>query len=217
MVDDAHILTQPQRQALNTLLAEEEKSSSNQVVIVTVPSTGGIPIADYGYQLGRKWGIGQKEHNNGVLLIIAYNDKKMRIEVGYGLEGALPDATAYSIINHEIKPQFKAGRFYQGISDGTKAIIAAIHGEYKPIVEEDQPPYDFYLFVLFVVVIQIIAYTRRRKNGGKYYRSGRDGFTTGSFGSGGGSNHSGGFSSSSDDGFSGGGGDFGGGGASGDW
>ncbi|MDP2531264.1 TPM domain-containing protein [Photobacterium damselae subsp. piscicida] len=137
VVDDAHILTQPQRLALNTLLAEEEKSSSNQVVIVTVPSTGGIPIADYGYQLGRKWGIGQKEHNNGVLLIIAYNDKKMRIEVGYGLEGALPDATAYSIINHEIKPQFKAGRFYQGISNGTKAIIAAIHGEYKPIVEED--------------------------------------------------------------------------------
>ncbi|ELV7516504.1 TPM domain-containing protein [Photobacterium damselae] len=221
VVDDAHILTQPQRQALNTLLAEEEKSSSNQVVIVTIPSTGGIPIADYGYQLGRKWGIGQKEHNNGVLLIIAYNDKKMRIEVGYGLEGALPDATAYSIINHEIKPQFKAGRFYQGISDGTKAIIAAIHGEYKPIVEEDQPPYDFYLFVLFVVVIQIIAYTRRRKNGGKYYRSGRDGFTTGSFGSGSihrhGSNHSGGFGGSSGGGFSGGGGGFGGGGASGGW
>ncbi len=80
-------------------------------------------IADYGYQLGRAWGIGQKQHDNGVLLIIAKNDKKMRIEVGYGLEGALPDAIAINIINHQIKPAFKVQKFSTGIDNGVTAII----------------------------------------------------------------------------------------------
>ncbi|MCD9516402.1 TPM domain-containing protein [Photobacterium carnosum] len=223
VVDDAHMLNQTQTQQLEQTLAAEEKSSSNQVVVVTVPSTNGIPIADYGYQLGRAWGIGQKQHDNGVLLIIAKNDKKMRIEVGYGLEGALPDAIAINIINNHIKPAFKAGKFATGIDNGVTAIIAAIHGEYKPVVTEDKPPYDFYLFILFVVIIQIVAFSRRRRNRSTYY--GRDGdvFTSGGFGShrGGSSGFGGGFgggsSGGSGGGFSGGGGGFGGGGASGGW
>ncbi|SMY34218.1 hypothetical protein PMAL9190_01557 [Photobacterium malacitanum] len=223
VVDDAHMLNQAQTQQLDQILAAEEKSSSNQVVVVTIPSTNGIPIADYGYQLGRAWGIGQKQHDNGVLLIIAKNDKKMRIEVGYGLEGALPDAIAINIINHQIKPAFKAGKFATGIDNGVNAIIAAIHGEYKPVATEDKPPYDFYLFILFVVIIQIIAFSRRRRNRSTYY--GRDGdvFTSGGFGSsnrGGSSGFGGGFGGNggnSGGGFSGGGGGFGGGGASGGW
>lgn len=224
VVDDAHMLNQTQTQQLEQTLITEEKSSSNQVVVVTVPSTNGIPIADYGYQLGRAWGIGQKQHDNGVLLIIAKNDKKMRIEVGYGLEGALPDAIAINIINQQIKPAFKAGQFATGIDNGVTAIIAAIHGEYKPIVTEDKPPYDFYLFILFVVIIQIVAFSRRRRNRSTYY--GRDGdvFSSGGFGSsnrGGSSGFGGGFGGSgggnNNGGFSGGGGGFGGGGASGGW
>ncbi|WP_318415850.1 TPM domain-containing protein [Photobacterium leiognathi] len=222
VVDEAHILNATQKQQLEQLLANEEKTSSNQVVVVTVPSTNGVPIADYGYQLGREWGIGTKQHDNGVLLIVAYNDKKIRIEVGYGLEGALPDATAISIINHEIKPEFKAGRFAQGIEKGTLAIIGAIKGEYKPVIQEEQPPYDLYLFILFVIVIQIIAFSRRRSNRSRYYRRNGDVFSSGGFGS---SNHfphsggNGGFGGGSNGGggFSGGGGGFGGGGASGGW
>lgn len=219
VVDNAHMLNQTQTQQLEQTLAAEEKASSNQVVVVTIPSTNGIPIADYGYQLGRAWGIGQKKHDNGVLLIIAKNDKKMRIEVGYGLEGALPDAIAINIINHQIKPAFKAGKFAAGIDNGVTAIIAAIHGEYKPVVTEDKPPYDFYLFILFVVIIQIVAFSRRRRNRSTYY--GRDGdvFTSGGFGSNRG--NSGSFDESGNNnsggGFSGGGGGFGGGGASGGW
>lgn len=217
VVDDAHMLNQTQTQQLEQTLAAEDKASSNQVVVVTVPSTNGIPIADYGYQLGREWGIGQKQHDNGVLLIIVKNDKKMRIEVGYGLEGALPDAVAINIINHQIKPAFKAGKFATGIDNGVTAIIAAIHGEYKPVVTEDKPPYDFYLFILFVVIIQIVAFSRRRRNRSTYYGRNGDVFTTGGFRS----NHggsSGGFGgNNSGGGFSGGGGGFGGGGASGGW
>ncbi|PSU89890.1 methanol dehydrogenase [Photobacterium kishitanii] len=223
VVDDAHMLNQAQIQQLEQTLTTEEKASSNQVVVVTIPSTNGIPIADYGYQLGRAWGIGQKQHDNGVLLIIAKNDKKMRIEVGYGLEGALPDAIAINIINHQIKPAFKAGKFATGIDNGVTAIIAAIHGEYKPVVTEDKPPYDLYLFILFVVIIQIVAFSRRRRNRSTYY--GRDGdvFTSGDFGSN--RSSSGGFGGgfggnsggNSGGGFSGGGGGFGGGGASGGW
>lgn len=216
VVDDAHMLNQTQTQQLEQTLAAEDKASSNQVVVVTVPSTNGIPIADYGYQLGREWGIGQKQHDNGVLLIIVKNDKKMRIEVGYGLEGALPDAVAINIINHQIKPAFKAGKFATGIDNGVTAIIAAIHGEYKPVVTEDKPPYDFYLFILFVIIIQIVAFSRRRNRSTYYGRNG-DVFTTGGFRS----NHggsSGGFGgNNSGGGFSGGGGGFGGGGASGGW
>lgn len=217
VVDDAHMLNQTQTQQLEQTLAAEDKASSNQVVVVTVPSTNGIPIADYGYQLGREWGIGQKQHDNGVLLIIVKNDKKMRIEVGYGLEGALPDAVAINIINHQIKPAFKAGKFATGIDNGVTAIIAAIHGEYKPVVTEDKPPYDFYLFILFVVIIQIVAFSRRRRHRSTYYGRNGDVFTTGGFRS----NHggsSGGFGgNNSGGGFSGGGGGFGGGGASGGW
>ncbi|KJF83461.1 TPM domain-containing protein [Photobacterium angustum] len=221
VVDDAHILNASQTKQLEQLLADEEKQSSNQVVVVTIPSTNGIPIADYGYQLGRKWGIGNKEHDNGVLLIVAYNDKKIRIEVGYGLEGAIPDATAISIINHEIKPEFKSGQFATGIENGVLAILGAIKGEYKPVVQEEKPSYDLYLFILFVIVIQIIAFSRRKSNRSQYYRRNGDVFTSGGFGSGNfprsGGNGGGFGGGSSGGGFSGGGGGFGGGGASGGW
>ncbi|WP_072682632.1 YgcG family protein [Arcobacter sp. LA11] len=132
VVDNAQILSVNEENNLTTILEKHENETSNQVVIVTLDSLDGYDIADYGYQLGRHWGIGQKDKNNGVLLIISMNEKKIRIEVGYGLEGALPDKTAHEIIEYILKPNFRQSDFYNGINKATKAIIKAIKGEYKP-------------------------------------------------------------------------------------
>jgi uncharacterized protein len=131
VVDNAKILSQEQENSLSSILEAHEKKSSNQIVIVTLNSLKGYDIADFGYQLGRHWSIGQKEKNNGVLLIVSMAEKKIRIEVGYGLEGALSDKTAHEIIEYIIKPKFKQGNFYNGISEGINTIIKAIKGEYK--------------------------------------------------------------------------------------
>ncbi len=116
VVDNANILNQQEEQTLIDILKSHEDETSNQVVIVTLNSLDGNEIADYGYQLGRHWGgIGQKDKNNGVLLIISMAEKKLRIEVGYGLEGTLPDKTAHEIIEYVLKPNFRRGEFYSGI------------------------------------------------------------------------------------------------------
>jgi uncharacterized protein len=131
VVDEAGILS-PQAEAdISAQLSAHEQSTSNQVVVVTLKSLQGYDIADYANRLFRHWGIGQKGRNNGVLLIIAPNERKMRIEVGYGLEGALTDAESFSIIEREIKPPFRKGNYEQGIRAGVSAIIAAINGEYQ--------------------------------------------------------------------------------------
>lgn len=133
VVDNAGLLTPAVRQQLSQRLAAHEQETTNQVVVVTLPSLQGYTIEDYGYQLGRHWGIGQKEHNNGALLIVAPNERKVRIEVGYGLEGQLTDALSHDIIQNRILPQFRQGKFEQGIVAGTDAILAAIGGTYTPV------------------------------------------------------------------------------------
>src|SRR6266851_4374770 len=107
VVDDAGILTRSTRAALTDMLAQRERATGNQVVIVTLKDLQGYTIEDFGYQLGRKWGIGQKEKSNGVLLIVAPKEHKVRIEVGYGLEGTLTDAISRTIIDNYILPSFK--------------------------------------------------------------------------------------------------------------
>src|ERR1044071_8728175 len=107
VVDEANILDAPTRQALNDKLAAVEAKSGDQIVVVTLSSLQGTSIEDYGYQLGRHWGIGQKGVNNGALLIVAPNERKVRIEVGYGLEGALTDAVTKLIIENSILPRFR--------------------------------------------------------------------------------------------------------------
>ena len=126
VVDQAGILDASTIEAITSQLAGYESSTGNQVVVVTLSELKGYPIEDWGLALGRGWGIGQKGKNNGVLLIVAPNDRELRIEVGYGLEGDLPDATANTIIDSEIVPYFKRGDMKGGVHAGVNAILAAL-------------------------------------------------------------------------------------------
>ena len=123
VVDDAHILS-PQAQAeLTQKLAALEASNSRQLIVVTLPSLQGYDIADYGYQLGRAWGVGQKATNNGALFIVAPSEHKVRVEVGYGLEGVLTDGLTSVILQREVLPRFKTGDMQGGVLAGADALI----------------------------------------------------------------------------------------------
>jgi len=206
VVDNAELLDQATIGKITQLLAQHEQQTSNQVVVVTLKSLQGDSIEDFGYQLGRHWGIGQKGKDNGVLLIVAPKERKVRIEVGYGLEGKLTDAYSSVIINEFILPQFKQGHYAQGILVGVQKILGVLQGTYKP---EARKRKKTNLFVIFfnLIIILIFGLTFFGGRG----RGGPGGFIGGgSYGSGG--SYSGGGGS-----FSGGGGSFGGGGASGGW
>jgi uncharacterized protein len=202
VVDTAGLLDGATKQRLESLLNDQGQRSSSQVVVVIVPDLQGYDIESYGYQLGRHWGIGQKDTNNGVLLIVALNDRQIRIEVGYGLEGVITDALAANIINTIIVPAFKQGRLAEGIEAGSVAVLQAIAGEYqtRPTSESSGGKLPILVLIVVLVLINLL----RGHGGGGFGRGpiGRGGFG-GGFGGGGG--------------FSGGGGSFGGGGASGRW
>ncbi len=162
VVDNANILSVATKNQLETMLANLEQNSSNQLVVVTLKSLQGYDISDFGYQLGRHWGIGQKGKNNGVLLIIAPNERKVRIEVGYGLEGDLTDAISSVIIQTKILPYFKKSDFDGGVLAGTKAIVEVIEGTYKPVVKKHKKVSPiaaqlfFGLFFLLMILEKII-------------------------------------------------------------
>lgn len=169
IVDEAGLFSHAQKETLESTLSAHERATSNQIVVVTLASLQGYDIADFGYQLGRAWGIGTKERNNGVLLIIAPNERKVRIEVGYGLEGSLPDAIAHSIIQNTILPAFKAKNYFEGASKGVNAIISAIKGEYKADETTQKSaqhsfvvPLLFFFFMVFNAVLSFNASNRRR-------------------------------------------------------
>jgi uncharacterized protein len=122
VVDGANILSPQVRDSLTAKLAALEQRTSRQLVVVTVPSLEGLPIEDYGYRLGRTWGIGEKGRNNGVLLIVAPNERRVRIEVGYGLEGVLTDALSSIILQERVLPKFRAGDFSGGAVAGADAL-----------------------------------------------------------------------------------------------
>ncbi|EJM19656.1 beta-propeller domain-containing protein, methanol dehydrogenase [Pseudomonas sp. GM18] len=217
VVDNAQMIEPAVREQLVQQLNAHEKSTGEQLVVVTLPDLQGTDIADYGYQLGRYWGIGQKNKNNGALLIVARAERKLRIEVGYGLEDRLTDAQSSVIINQVITPAFKAGNFSKGISDGVSAMLVVLGG--NPLDEPstvygargDQegdfvsrhPGIFVFLVLLFILTIFVGQMFGILPSGGGRGRSG--GFGGGGFGGGGGG------------GFSGGGGSFGGGGSSGGW
>lgn len=138
VVDEANLLSPATRTQLTEHLAQHERETSNQVVVVTLASLRGVTIEDYGYQLGREWGIGQKERDNGALLIIAPAERKLRIEVGYGLEGTLTDAQSHYIIQNVILPRFREKQFEAGVVEGTDALLATLAGTYEPI-PQSQP------------------------------------------------------------------------------
>ena len=129
VVDGANLLSATDRAALNSDLADLETKTTDQLVVVTLPSLQGTTIEDYGYQLGRRWKIGQKDKDTGVLLIVAATERKVRIEVGYGLEGTLTDATTRLIIENTILPAFRTGDFATGIRNGTIQIAQLLRAD----------------------------------------------------------------------------------------
>lgn len=130
VIDQANLLSPAVKKDIDLILQTEEEKTSNQIVVVILNSLNGYTIEEYSYQLGRFWGIGQKDKNNGVLLVVSMEERKIRIEVGYGLEGVLTDKIAYEIINYTIKPNFKANQYELGILKAVNEIIASIKGEY---------------------------------------------------------------------------------------
>ena len=220
--DNVGIVTPAVAQALDKELTEFEKATSNQVVVIVANNFDGA-LEDTTQKLFHTWGIGQKDKNNGVVLFWFTDSRKIRIEVGYGLEGCLPDVTAKRIISEQITPSFKEKKWDIGITQGVHSIMAATKGEYKgtaPVVNiEDDISIWKILAVLgiVIVVVLVIGAIADSSGGGS---GGGGGYYGGGYGGGsssGGSSSSSSSSSSSGDsgGFSGGGGDSGGGGASG--
>lgn len=216
VVDNAGLLRRDTTFRLTELMQQHEQETTNQIVVVTVPDLQGLTIEEYGYQLGRHWQIGQKGKDNGALLIIAPSERKVRIEVGYGLEGALTDALSANIIHTKILPQFRTGDFDGGVTAGVESIISAIKNEYvaEPAEEEGENRMAL-LLGLFLILIMLQLFGGALLGApadSRNYRRGRYGGYYGGGGFGGGFG-GGGFGG----GFGGGGGGFGGGGASGGW
>lgn len=229
VVDQARLLTPEKEAELTTRLEALERDTSDQLVVVTLESLQGLEIEDYGYRLGRAWGIGQAEDDNGVLLIVAPTERKVRIEVGYGLEPVLTDALSALIIHNEILPSFREGHFERGIERGVAAIDAQLRldpaeaqaraaAAASPKAELQIGPIILIgvIFVLmFVGMIGGLARGGRRRRGSGVSPiliwAAAEALRSSSRGGGGGSSWGGG------GGFSGGGGSFGGGGASGGW
>jgi uncharacterized protein len=219
VVDEAGLLSPAERESLTETLKAHEEATGNQVVVVTLKSLQGTSIEDYGYQLGRSWGIGQKGRDSGVLLIVVPMERKVRIEVGYGLEGALTDATSRLIIERIMTPAFRSGQFGPGIVAGVGAILKVISGEAAPVPEKHatkskEAAVDLLPAILIfggLILFMWLAYRNRESGlyGPPRRRRGTWIGYGGGFGGGGGGFGGGGFS--------GGGGSFGGGGASGDW
>jgi uncharacterized protein len=218
--DRAGLLSERDQKELDAALARFEAETTDQIVVATLESLQGLPIEDYGYQLGRHWGIGQEGKDNGALLIVAPEEREVRIEVGYGLEGELTDAQSRTIIETSILPHFRQGDFAAGIKAGVAAMIEALGGSYDPALppvqvrESDRAPSPFPLAMALPIIL-IIVFNRlfgRRRRGRHRGYPGPVILPGGWGGRGGGSG--GGRPSG---GFSGGGGSFGGGGASGRW
>jgi uncharacterized protein len=224
VVDQAGILSPQAEAQLTTKLEELERTTGRQLVVVTLPGLQGYEIEEYGYQLGRAWGIGREKEDDGALLIVAPNERKVRIEVGYGLEPVLTDALSSVILQERVLPRFRAGDMEGGVVSGTDAIIqqlslpadeaqrrvAGASRKAKPS-PESIISLLVTLFIVFMIMTSLFGSFRRRRLGGVwpapiiiYPGSRRSDGGFGGWGGGGG-------------GFGGGGGSFGGGGASGSW
>ncbi|WP_170020113.1 TPM domain-containing protein [Campylobacter sp. RM16190] len=152
VVDEANILSQTARENLTKILANHETNTTNQVVVVTLNSLEGQSIESYSLELARKWSIGQKDKNNGVLLVVAPNEKEIRIEVGYGLEGSLTDAISHEIIQRVIIPKFKDGNLEQGILDGIDKILNFIDEDSSNDYVTDPKMDTFFSFTTIMIV-----------------------------------------------------------------
>jgi uncharacterized protein len=223
--DLANQLNATERDQLERKLVAYNDSTSSQIVVVIVPTTGEYPIADYAFKLGREWGVGQAGKNNGIVLLWAPTDRKIFIATGQGLEGAIPDAVAKRIISTVITPDFKNGMFYRGLDRGVDMIFKYATGEFKAEASDDEGTSvsPFLIFLVIFIVFLVITYFNRNNRGGGGgggYRSMGGGgpiffpYTTHSSGG----SSSGNWGGGDGGGFGGfGGGSFGGGGAGGDY
>jgi uncharacterized protein len=229
VVDGADLISPQTEAALTTRLEALERDTTDQVVVVTVPDLQDYPIEDYGYQLGRAWGIGQAGKNNGVLLIIARDERKVRIEVGYGLEPVLTDALSALIIHNEILPALREGSYDRGVTAGVNAIDSQLRldpAEAQARAASAERPRAglpigpavliavVFLFLLLGLIGSASRRGRRRGSSGLgpiLIWAASEAMRNGGRGGGGGWGGGGG------GGFGGGGGGFGGGGASGGW
>lgn len=222
--DYVGLLDSREKQTLTTMLMNVQQQTSSQVALLIIPSLQGESLEGYSLRVAEQWKLGQKEFDNGLLMLVAYNDRKVRIEVGYGLEGLITDAKSGFIIRNYITPAFRRGDYYNGLKDGLGVVSGIINREFD-ISEEDLARYQQQErrgnrakapvgFIIFIIMIVLSSLGRRRRGVGgilpwliigSMNDRGRGGFGGGSgFGGGGG-------------GFFGGGGGFGGGGASGGW
>ncbi len=220
VTDRTGTLTESQIDALEQKLVAIDNKTSTQIAVVIVPNTGGVDVADYATELGRAWGVGGKEFNNGVVLLIAKDDRKLNISTGYGLEGSLTDATSSHIIDDVITPNFKGNDYFRGIDEGTSAIISAVEGTYNTPRETGKRFGNKKFIVIFILIILFLILSSRGGGGGGTFMSRRGYRGVGGpivfFPTGGGGG--GGWSGGGGGGFGGfGGGGFGGGGASGSW
>ena len=218
--DFSGTLTPDQKQSLENKLVSFEDSTSVQIAVVIIPSLGGNDVSDYNVKLFRAWGVGNKKTNNGVVLLIAKNDRKLNITTGYGAEGPLPDVTSKHIIDEIIVPKFKGDDYYRGISDGTDAIMSAVKGEFTvPPSKHSLTSSPFIKLIPIVLFILFFIIFGGRGGGGSFMsRRGFAAWTIGNLLTGGGGGWGGGGSGGGGGGFGGfGGGSSGGGGASGSW
>lgn len=228
LYDYINLLTPSQKNALETKLVRYADSTSTQIVIAIISSTKGEDISLLGAQWGQKWGIGQADEDNGILIILAKDDRHVDINTGYGIEYRITDLMAERIINRIMIPEFKAGSYYSGLDKGADAIFEALNGEFKEdrdFSEEKGFPIEPIIILIFIIIFIALS---AKKNGGGGKNGGRKSGSslldfiilsnmgrTGGFGGG----SSGGGSFGGGGGFGGGfgGGGFGGGGASGSW
>ena len=220
--DYAGVVSKSAALRFNEELAQFERETSDQLIVAIFQKMqSDSDIADYTQRVAQAWGVGQKERRNGVVLFVFVQDRKMFIQVGYGLEGALPDITAFDITEYRIKPHFRTGDYEGGIATGIDSIFKAIHGEYKgsgkTVAEQHRGgASNIWFFIIFMIVLIIISRVLRRL-GGWGYSSRGGGPMFFPVGGGGGGWSSGGGGGGGFSGFSGGGGNFGGGGAGSSW
>jgi uncharacterized protein len=223
VVDYANILTAAEVETLERKLVALDDSTSNQIAVVTVKSLNGEALEDVAVATFRDWGIGNKKTRNGVLVLVAIEDRKIRIEVGYGLEGAITDVTANDIINNDIKPNFKQGNYFAGLDAAVNNLSKAASGEYHVARQKSSGGKGGgnFLGIIIIIIIIIVMIARRGGGGGRGgNRGGGDFLTPFIIGSllGGGGNRGGGWGGGDSGGFGGfGGGGSGGGGSSGSW
>ena len=223
--DFAEILSSSERKSLENKLSNYDDTTSTQIAIVTLKSLGGYEVAEYSFELAERWGIGQEGKDNGILILVAIDDRKLWIATGYGLEEFVPDAMANRIVDRTLRPNFRNNNFYRGLDEATSILMSLLSGQFIAEPQAKGLPIGMFIIAMLIFLIIIYLISRRGKGGGRgggmyptartFGNPYRGGSTWTDFSSGSGSFGGFGGGGGSFGGF--GGGSFGGGGAGGSW